>query len=79
MPDVLIRDVPESLLAALRARAAARQHSLETELLAILAAAGRSTSEPTPDMLADLIREALGQGGRLFTDSTPLLREDRER
>jgi plasmid stability protein len=55
MAAIHIRNVPESILAALRARAARRGHSLQRELLEILAAAAGRPSEPNRSSPLELI------------------------
>jgi plasmid stability protein len=79
MPDVLIRDVPEATLTALKERAGTGRRSLQQELLGILKAAAEEQASPTPAEIAATIRSRLAASGRSFSDSTPLVREDRER
>lgn len=79
MPDVLIRNVPEMILAALKSRAAASRRSLQQDLLGILEAAVAERASPTPAEIAATIRARLAASGRAFGDSTALVREDRER
>ena len=79
MPDVLIRDVPEDVLETLKRRAAQRHRSLQGELMTLLEGAAAETGAKSPAELADEVRRRLASSGRTFTDSTPLIREDRER
>lgn len=79
MPDVLIRNVPEAVLHILKRRAADHRRSLQQELLSILEAAAHEAPEKTPVEVAAAIRARLARSGRSFSDSTPLVREDRER
>lgn len=79
MSDVLIRNVPESVLEALKRRAKQRRRSLQQELLGILEEAAAVARRPTPAELAATIRAQLAQSGRRFSDSAELMREDRER
>ncbi|HEY7061176.1 MAG TPA: hypothetical protein VII06_06840 [Chloroflexota bacterium] len=79
MPDVLIRNVPDATLAALKHRAGADRRSLQQELLGILEAAIADQASPTPAEIAATIRARLAASGRAFGDSTALVREDRER
>lgn len=78
MPDILIRNVPPSVLASLKRQAAARHRSLQQEVLAILEEAA-SIDALKAERLAAHIREKLAGTGRQFSDSAELLREDRER
>ena len=79
MPDVLIRDVPTHVVEALKARAAAHRRSLQGELLTVLEQAARAADPRSPQEIASAIRERLARSGRTFSDSTPLVREERER
>lgn len=79
MPDVLIRNVPEATLAALKIRAGEERRSLQQELLGILEAAVAGQPSPTPAEIAATIRARLAASARSFGDSTVLVREDRER
>jgi plasmid stability protein len=79
VPDVLIRNVPEATLAALKERAGRGHRSLQQELLGILQAAAEEQVAPTPAEIAARIRARLAASDRTFSDSTPLVREDRER
>jgi hypothetical protein len=82
MPVLLVRNVPEGLVRRLKQQAKENRRSLQGELLTVLEAAAR---EPT---LADReaffretaeFRERLARSGRTFSDSTELIREDRDR
>jgi len=76
MPDVLVRNVEDSVLERLKARAKENGRSLQKELSVLL----RSFVEDKPlssDETAKKIRESLR--GRVHTDSAELLREDRSR
>ena len=79
MPDVLIRDVPEPVLKELKRRAAQHHRSLQGELMTLLELAASQTGVKSPADLADEMRRRLAGTGRTFTDSTPLIRADRER
>jgi len=73
---VLVRNLEEGVVAAIKARAAAHGRSLEQELRLILAAA----ATPTPTEIrqtAAAIRSLTGS--RLETDLEALVREDRGR
>lgn len=76
MPNILVRDVEESLLQQLKRRAKENGRSLQNELLQML----RQFAEL--DLLSDeetaaKIKESLR--GRVFSDSVESLREDRQR
>lgn len=76
MPNVLVRDVDETLLAQLKDHAQRNGRSLQSEVLAIL------TNFVSTNMLSDeetatRIKDALR--GRIYSDSAALLREDRAR
>ena len=79
MPNVLVRDIPPETLAALKIRARQHRRSLQQELAALLEEAAQQAAQPSPDEIAAAIRARLDQPGRVFTDSTVLIREDRER
>ncbi len=77
MAQLLVRDVPEHIAAALKARAKKNGRSAEAEHRALLVA----TYEPKkadPWAEIDRLRQELEKGGRKFTDSTQLIREDRD-
>lgn len=79
MPDILIRDVSQPVLDRLKERAGRNRRSLQQELLSILDSVASAPPDRSPIEIADAIRTRLEQSGRTFTDSTPLIREDRER
>jgi len=78
MPDILIRNVPEDVLEVLKKRASESKRSLQQELLVILAEAALLDQSNAADQAA-IIRETLSGYGREYTDSTGLIREDRDR
>jgi plasmid stability protein len=79
MPELVIPDIDPATLELLRQRADRHAHTLETEARAILAEALEPPVSGDPWAAADAIREQLARSGREFPDSTPLLREDRDR
>jgi plasmid stability protein len=79
MPDVLIRNVPQPTLDALKRRADQSRRSLQQELATILDLAARDAGTPTPAEIAATIQARLAASGRTYSDSAPLIREDRER
>nr|WP_294567070.1 hypothetical protein [uncultured Rhodopila sp.] len=75
MPQVLIRNVEESVLAALRARAASRGLSLEAELREVLIrAAGHPRAEIAEEFAA--VRALTPRGTRRLAED--LVREGRD-
>lgn len=76
MADILVRDVPEKVLARLKQRAASRGHSLQAELQELLLNGSGAGLEAAVRMAARL-RKSLS--GRKHSDSGTLQREDRDR
>jgi antitoxin FitA len=76
MAQVIVRGIDEKVLARLKSRALRRQRSLEAELRLILQEAARDDLEDAKAQVRE-IRERLR--GRSFSDSTSMIREDRER
>ena len=79
VPNVLVRDIRPETLAALKIRARQHLRSLQQELAALLEEAAQQAAQPSRDEIAAAIRARLGRSGRVFTDSTVLIREARER
>jgi antitoxin FitA len=78
MLQLLIPDLDLETLDRLRTQAAQHGRTVETEAKAILAAA----LQPDPAKLCaeiDAFRGLLAASGRTFSDSTELIREDRDR
>ena len=76
MPNVLVRDVEETVLEKLKEQAQRNGRSLQTEMLSILnifAGYNSLSDEQTAAVIKDSLR------GRVFSDSSELLREDRSR
>ena len=76
MGQVIVRNLDDKVIAALKAKAKLHGHSFEQELRAILSGATRPNAEERL-ALADRIR-AMTPSGRQV-DSTALIREDRKR
>jgi antitoxin FitA len=74
--QVLVRDLEPVVVEKLKARAQKNGRSLETELRSILQ---RAAGEDMTEVLAEVNRVRALFAGRTFSDSTELLREDRER
>jgi plasmid stability protein len=76
--NVLIRDLEDETVEALKRRASERKRSLQAELKAIVEEAVSQEWSKTW-AAADRIFEELRHSGQKFSDTTALLREDRER
>ncbi len=76
MGQVIVRNLDDHVIAALKTKAEMRGHSLEQELRGILAEAAKPTIEDRR-ILVDHIRAMTPSIPQ--TDSTALLREDRDR
>lgn len=77
MAQVIVRNLDEEIVAALKRKAALHGRSLEQELREILSAAARLGREERV-AIADRIR-AMTPPGVAQTDSTDLIRRDRDR
>ena len=76
MAQVIVRQLPEEVVARLKARAARSRHSLEQELRNILIEAARPSRD---EILAEMDRIRAMTPTSLQTDSAELIREDRDR
>lgn len=76
MGQVIVRNLDDKVIAALKAKAEFHGHSLEQELRAILSGAAKPDAEERL-ALADRIRAMTPS--RRQTDSTGLIREERDR
>lgn len=79
MPELVIPNVDPATLELLRQRADRHAHTVETEARAILAEALQPPASSDAWAGINAMREELARSGREFPDSTPLLREDRDR
>ena len=70
-----IKDVPDDLARALRARAKRNHRSLQGELMDLL----ETTLRPKPFRAFDLLREVRALGIKTPAESVQMIREDRER
>jgi plasmid stability protein len=77
--DVLIRGVPDDVLTILKRRAKENRRSLQQELLLIVETAARASDRRVASQVADDLRQLLAATGRTFTDSSRMVREDRDR
>ena len=81
VPQVLIRDLDSVVLDKLKARARRNGRSLEAELRLILARAAEGGWPERVDwgaVRAEVERVRARFAGRTFSDSTELIREDRD-
>ncbi len=78
MAQVLVRNLTDNVVARLKKRAKTRGRSLQAEVKTILEEAAKDVPEDFWKE-ADRIREQLKRSGRKFSDSTALIREDRDR
>jgi plasmid stability protein len=78
MGNLLIRDVPEKIVARLKDRAKRRKRSLQQELHSILVATATQSSAEIFKQ-ASRMRAKLRKKGIRFSDSAELLRKDRSR
>ena len=78
MANLLIRDIPDDVVAELKQRAKSHNRPLQRELKGILLETARRPCEDITQRAAE-IRLKLSGEHRSFTDSAALLREDRDR
>jgi antitoxin FitA len=83
MPELLVRDVPEDMVEALRRRSAANGRTEDAELRSILEEALRVSREPAPrpgraDFWERAAKLREQTRGRNITPSEELIRQDRD-
>lgn len=76
--DVLIRNIDEETLEKLKKKAAANNRSLQAELKSLLESYAGPDIEETRNRVHEIIKKYRAEG-RMFSDSTKDIREDRER
>ena len=76
MPQLLVRDIPEETVAALKKRAKEHGRSAEAEHRAILQDALKPKVDHWKEI--DRLRHELAESGRTFADSTESIRRDRD-
>jgi len=76
MAQVIVRQLPDEVVARLKARAARARHSLEQELRNILTEAARPSRD---DILAEMDRIRAMTPTTPQTDAAELIREDLDR
>jgi antitoxin FitA len=77
MAQLLVRDIPDTLVSELKKRAKKHGRSAEAEHRAILEAALKRGADDFWKE-ADRLRNELRESGRTFTDSTEIIRRDRD-
>jgi len=77
MASVLVRDLDPAVVERLKVRAEENGRSLQKELKTILETAAAQATWAEARAAAERVRQMLG--GRQFSDSTELVREDRDR
>ena len=77
MPNILVRDISDAALDKLKNAAKRRNRSLQQELKELIEHRARHVSADLVGQ-AETIRERLRKKGRKHSDSTGLLRKDRE-
>ncbi len=78
MAQVLVRDLDDDTVAALKQRAKLHHRSLQSEIRSILVEAARfAPPEEMAARLRGLQKEMFGN--QVLPDSTPLIRKDRQR
>lgn len=78
MAQLLVRDIPEEVVAALKKRAKRHGRSAEAEHREILREALKSGADDFWNA-ADRFRQELADEGRLFSDSAKIIREERDK
>ncbi|HVP83312.1 MAG TPA: Arc family DNA-binding protein [Rhizomicrobium sp.] len=78
MAQLLVRDIPEEVVTALKRRAKRHGRSAEAEHREILREALKSSSDSFWNA-ADRFRQELEEEGRHFSDSAKIVREERDK
>ena len=84
MANILVRGVPDDVASRLKERAKRNRRSLQQEMLTILERAAHERMPMTDEereeawKRAQAIRERLAASGRVFSDSTELIRANRD-
>ncbi len=76
--DVLIRDIDEETLERLKKKASNHKRSLQAELKSVLEVHAGPDIEEVRNMVHETLEKYRAEG-RMFSDSTKDIREDRER
>jgi len=75
MAQILVRNLDNDVVARLKSRAAQHNRSLQAEVKTILELAAQMDMHTAHDLAARIRRQL----GRKFSDSSALIREDRDR
>ena len=78
MGNLLVRNLPADTIRMAKEMAARHHHSLQEELSGILIEAIRFRSGKWSSS-ADVVRKRLSRGGKSYSDSAKLIRQDRNR
>jgi len=78
MAQILVRDLDQEVVDRLKERARENNRSLQGEAKAILERATRTEKASFEELKAILDKWDRHWGGRIFDDSTQLIREDRD-
>ncbi|MEP0007093.1 MAG: hypothetical protein ABJ387_13765 [Balneola sp.] len=78
MPDVLIRNIDEKTLNTLKKRAEKNNRSLQSELKKMLEEYAGTDMDEARNMVSEILEKYRAEG-RIFSDSTKDIREDRNR
>jgi plasmid stability protein len=76
MAQLLVREIPQETVSALKKRAKKNGRSAEAEHRAILQDALKPRVDHWREI--DRLRNELAESGRIFTDSTEFIRRDRD-
>lgn len=79
MPQLLVRNLQKETVESLKRRAKANHRSLQAELALILENAAKVQQQNSFWKHSASIREQLAKSNKTFSDSTELIREDRDR
>ena len=79
MAQILVRNLDNDVVERLKARAKANSRSLQAEVKMILQEASQQVSHVEAWATIERFREEMKRTGRTFSDSTELVREERDR
>ena len=79
MPAITIPDIDSTTFELLRQRASNHASTVEAEAKVLISEALQASAKHDPWAVFNAMCDELAQSGQVFTDSTPLIREDRDR